>query len=94
MASEGQQQQGGKGDEGGGERQADQRHDQQIDRQTERGNAMEIDGHGERHRQLDQRRDQQQLEDAQSETDESRGQGPGKPVGPGTVAGGWRSAAG
>ncbi len=41
---------------------------------------MEIDRHGERHGQLDQRGDQQQLADAQKETDQSRRQGVGQPT--------------
>ncbi len=73
MASEGEMSRGSKGDERGRERHADQRDDQQIDRQAQRGNAMEIDRHGKGHRQLDQRRDQQQLKMRSSEPDQSGG---------------------
>ena len=49
----------------GGHQHGEQRQDEEIDRQREERDAVEVDGHGQGHGQLDHAGDDDQLDDAQ-----------------------------
>jgi hypothetical protein len=68
------------GKQRGGHQHGEQRQDEEIHRQGEEGDAVEVDGHGQGHGQFDDAGDDEQLDDAEQKAD-----GPGKDA-PGDAA--------